>query len=195
MYPPNAHWVQPEDWRDFPFCDGDILFIRNRRSGLGKLIRNALGDFDYEHVCQWFKGAIYTTGAGGFPWYGFGVVSPEVYFTQKVVAVGRYQDLTHEQQYQMYLTAQSLVGKSYPWWKLIALVIQGKLSSRVIKKVGFRVNPSPRFVFCAAAVALGLLSAQLPVTSKYQKYEPDAYTPRTLYDSPFIEIVAYFNHH
>lgn len=181
-----------DNWRSFSFEDGDILFVRNRRSLLGRVIRNALSDFDYEHVCQWFNGQVYTTGASGFPLYRFGKVSPEEYFKNKSITVGRYEGLSKTETDVMQNVAESLIGNAYPWWKLVALMVQGKLSSRVIKKVGFKNNRSPRFVFCAAAVAMGILSAGLPVTHKYAKTEPDAYTPRTLYDSSLIKIMARF---
>lgn len=181
--------VRTEGWRDFQFEDGDIIFVRSRRSWLGRLIRLSLSDFDYEHVCQWFDGHIYTTGKGGFPRYAFGAVNPEKYLAKKTIAIGRYQGLTSIQKEVMAKVAEYLRGSPYPWWKVMVLVIQGKLSARVVRKVGFKVTPNPKYVFCASAVALGLLRAGLTITEKYTKLEPDAYTPETLYDSPFIDIL------
>ena len=185
----RAPVVQTKHTISFEFEDGDILFVRNQRSWIGRFIRTALGDFDYEHVCQWFKGNIYTTGQGGFPRYAFGRVPAHQYLKNKHIAVGRYQQLTDNEKQIMHEVATSLCGRAYPWWKVLTLVIQGKLSARVVQQVGFKANPNPTHVFCAAAVALGFLKAGLIVTDKYIKLEPDAYTPETLYDSSFIDIL------
>lgn len=184
---------------NFEFKDGDILFVAKKGFSLiGAVIKNAQRDFGFEHVCQVFfdplenKMMVYTTGAGGFPFYNFGAVPLDKYLKGRHVAVGRYEGLTTGQIDAMFYTVQELMGKIYPWWKVIGLAIQGRFATDFVRRLGWKAQKKPKRSFCAGCVAYCLYMAGIEyedINPKYPKEEADAFTPEVLYDAPRMKIV------
>lgn len=173
----------------FKFEDGDVIFTDQVFNPLSVWIKLLQGDFAYSHVCQFFNGQIYTTGAKGPLLYRFGKVDPETYLKGKNYAVLRYEGLTGEQKYKMYLKATELIGKRYPIEKMIALAVRGKTTPGVVKKLGFFPNPNPKSSFCSGSVMMCFKAAGIILNPDSGKLEPDAYSPEAIYEDRELKVV------
>lgn len=175
----------------FDFRDGDLIFTDGRNL-ISALIKNTQRDFAYAHVCQYFGGWIYTTGANGAPFWRFGKVVPDEYLEGQSFAVLRDQRLTPWEITQMHQTAEELCGGVYAWWKVLRLAWKGRTTSGVVETLGRKPNKFPKLVFCASAVAYGYYEAGYEygeINPKYpQKQEADVFTPEVLYDAPDLKL-------
>lgn len=166
----------------YDFQNGDVIFTDQSFSLLSFWIKLLQGDFQWSHVCQYFDGKIYTTGAGGPLLYKFGTVDPKEYLKDKNFAVLRYDTLSPIQQQEMKEKAESLIGNRYPVEKMIALAIRGKTTGGVVKKLGFKANPNPKNSFCSGSVAMVFKAAGIKLNPESEKMEPDAYSPEAIFD-------------
>ncbi len=173
----------------FDFKDGDVIFTAEPFSPSSFWIKWLQGDFDYSHVCQYFGGKIYTTGAGGPLLYRFGTVDPTMYLTGKAYAVKRYQGLTDSQTAMLKAKADALIGQRYPIEKMIRLAILGKTTSGVIKRLGLKPNPWPKNSFCSGTVVMCFQFAGIKLNIDAEKQEPDAYSPEAVWDDPLLKLV------
>lgn len=166
----------------FEFQDGDVIFTDQAFNPLSFWIKLLQGDFAYSHVCQYFGGSIYTTGAGGPMLYRFGTVDPKKYLKGKGYCVLRYQGLTRRQVDTMWDKAIDLIGNRYPIEKMVLLALRGKTTGGVVKKLGFKANPNPKNSFCSGSVALCFQAAGIILNPNSGKLEPDAYSPEAVFD-------------
>ena len=173
----------------FDFQNGDVIFTAESFSPVSFWVKWLQGDFDYSHVCQYFDGHIYTTGAGGPLLYRFGTVDPGLYLAGKSYAVKRFQGLTEGQGRMLKAKAESLIGQRYPIEKMIRLAILGKTTAGVIKRLGFKPNPWPKNSFCSGTVAMCFQFAGIKLNIDAEKQEPDAYSPEAVWDEPSLKLV------
>jgi hypothetical protein len=192
----------------FEFENGDLIFVRDKFSLIGALIRNAQGDFDYQHVCSfWFingEPKILTTGAR-FDWskmdWVYGMVDAKPYLQARSYAVGRRTDLTPIQQFRRMDTLLKLEYRKagYAEGKVIRLAIKGRTTARVVNQLNKTPDLFPTQVFCAESEAYGIgegkradvgfNEALATINSKYpKKKEYCTHTPETLFDSPETSI-------
>ena len=173
----------------FDFQNGDVIFTSETFSPVSFWVKWLQGDFDYSHVCQYFNGKIYTTGAGGPLLYRFGPVDAGKYLAGKAFAVKRFKGLTPTQAEMMANKAMALVGERYPIEKMIKLAILGKTTAGVIKRLGAKPNPWPRNSFCSGTVAMCFQYAGIKLNIDAEKQEPDAYSPEAVFDDPNLVLV------
>lgn len=158
--------------------DGDQIFVADNNLMSG-LIQNAQGDFEWSHVCSFYrvdgKPTIYTTGAY-FDWkqlgFVYGAVDAVEYLSKRRWTAQRRTDLTRFQQKLRHEFLQHLVNTkvTYAVAKLIQLAswrfkagVADKLSKNpsLDRKVIF----NPDKVFCSESEALSILYAKSYYTS------------------------------
>jgi hypothetical protein len=171
------------------FRDGDVIFTDQVFNPLSLWIKLLQGDFMWSHVCQYFGGKIYTTGAGGPLFYRFGPVEPGAYLKGKSFIVLRFAGLSLDQILLMRQKALSLVGNVYPLHKMIALALRGKSTPGVVKKLGLWPNPTPKNSFCSGSVVMCFQAAGITINPESGKLEPDAYSPESVYDDRRFQVV------
>jgi hypothetical protein len=167
----------------------DILFTRENTVA-SWLIRLAQGDCDWSHVCLADgQGSIHTTGGKSFAYYGS--VNADKYLHKKCFAVGRYKDLSAEQASLIMSRSKKLFGNFYPFWKVIHLAWLG-LRGKKVKQVGGPFVHDPKNTFCSESVALCYEAADITLSPREGKAEPQAYTPESIFNDPNMTII-YFN--